>query len=110
MPKLSEVLDAARKHVAGGWHEPLSLAADGTICDVQSEGIAKFCTHDAIVVAAAGDGGVAVDAELALARQLELSGEKRSLTTWLEDEHRMHGDVLRLFTTAAAHARATEGR
>lgn len=110
MPNLSEVLERARKLVAGGWHEPLSLAADGTICDVKAEGIERFCVNDALTVAAADDFGAIVDAELALVKQLQLSGERRSLTAWLEDKHRGHGDVLALFTRAAAHARAEESR
>lgn len=110
MRNLSEVLDAARRHVAGGWHEPLSLDAGGRICTPNDEGISRFCATDAIHAAAAGDFDLAVDAELAIARQLQLTGEQRSLATWLEDEHRLHGDVLRLFSKAVAHARAGESR
>ncbi len=113
MRKLSEVLDRARKHVAGGWHEPMSLTSGGHICAPNDEGIERFCVNDAIHIAAGGahaDFNLQVDAELALMRQLQLSGEKRSLATWLEDERRMHGDVLQLFSRAAAHARTTEAR
>lgn len=110
MPKLSEVLERARKHVAGGWREPMSTTANGTICAPTDEGIANFCVNDAIEAAAAGDFVRQVDAEIALARQLQLRGEKRSLSTWLEHENTLHGDVLQLFSQAAAHARTTEGR
>lgn len=110
MQKLSEVLEAARRHVAGGWHEPLSLAADGRICSSADEGITQFCVADAIEVAAGGAFILHVEAELELAKQLRLRGEQRSITTWLEDQHTLHGDVLQLFTTAAAHARAEESR
>lgn len=108
--KLSEVLERARKHVAGGWHEPMSLTSSGTICAPTDEGIDKYCVNDAIEAAAAGDFVRQVDAEIALARQLQLRGERRSLAAWLENPNTLHGDVLQLFSFAAAHARTTEAR
>lgn len=107
---LSEVLERARRHVANGWHEPMSLTSSGAICAATDEGIEKFCVVDAIETAAAGNFELQVDAEIALSRQLQLGGEKRSLSTWLEHEKTLHGDVLQLFTRAAAHARAEESR
>ena len=112
MPLLSEVLERARTHVAGGWHEPMSLDASGVICAPNDEGISRFCVSDALHVAAGGrsaDIDAQVDAELELAAQLRHAGERRSLSTWLEDKHTLHGDVLRLMHTAAQHLRA-EGR
>lgn len=113
MPKLSEVLDRARKHVAGGWHEPTSLTSGGTICAPNDEGIAKFCVTDAIHSAAGGssaDIDLQMNAELAIIEQLQFTGERRSLSTWLEHEKTRHGDVLELFSRAIAHARAEESR
>lgn len=107
---LSEVLERARKHVAGGWREPMSTTSAGTICAADDEGIANYCVNDAIEAASAGDFVRQVDAELALVRQLQLRGEKRSLSTWLEHEHTLHGDVLQLFSFAVSHARAEESR
>lgn len=106
--RLSEVLERARKHIAGGWHEPMSLTSSGAICAPNDEGIEKFCVADAIEVAAGGSFVMQVDAELELAKQLSLRGEKRSLTTWLEHPNTLHGDVLQLMNTAAAHLRAED--
>lgn len=108
--RLSEVLEQARKHVAGGWREPMSTTSSGVICAPTDEGIANFCVADAIELAAAGDFVLQVDAELALVRQLQLRGEQRSLASWLEHESTLHGDVLQLFSRAVAHHRAGEGR
>jgi hypothetical protein len=110
MPNLSEVLERARKHVAGGWHEPMSTTSSGTICSASDEGIANYCVSDALEAAAGGDFGLHLEGELAIGKQLQLSGERRSLQTWLEDEKRLHGDVLALFSRAIAHARAEESR
>lgn len=110
MPNLSEVLERARKHVAGGWREPMSTTSAGIICSSADEGIANYCVSDALEAAAAGDFGLHIDAELAVAKQLQLAGEQRSLQTWLEHGKTMHGDVLSLFSRAIAHARAEESR
>ena len=117
MPLLSEVLARARKHVAGGWHEPLSLASDGTICDAQAEGIAKYCLHDALIAAAAGDVDAHLAAEAELAQQLPADlpyadrwGHAMTPNTWAAMPGRTHDEVLALFTAAQGHARAEESR
>lgn len=115
---LSELLTRAREHLRGGWHEPLSLASDGTICDRQSEGIEKFCVHDALLTAAP-DVDAFLAAEEALTKQLRLDpllprtnawGHAMTLNEWAAEPERTHGQVLQLFTRAHAQALTKEIR
>lgn len=105
----SEVIEAARRHLAGGWHEPLSLASDGTICDAQCEGIDRFCCHDALLTAG-GDVDSFRAAEDLVQRQLQLQGVTVSLNEWAMDPGRTHAEVLQLFARAAKHAATKESR
>lgn len=114
MRALSEVIKRARAHLAGGWHEPLSLASDGTICDSQCEGIARFCCHDALLTAA-GDVDGFREAEQLVTKQLPGDlphvtawGHAMSLNEWAAMPGRTHDEVLVLFDQAARHALTRE--
>lgn len=114
---LSELLDKARGHIDGGWHEPLSLASDGTICDVQCEGIARFCLHDALLTAAAGDVDAHLAAEEVLAKQLPADapevdawGHAMTPNVWAAMPGRTQAEVIALLNRAAKHALTKEQR
>lgn len=115
---LSDVILRAHEHLRGGWHEPLSLASDGTICDVKCEGIARFCVHDALLTAA-GDVDSFMAAEELLSKRLRLDplvpstnawGHAMTLNEWVAEPERTHGEVLQLFKRAHAQAEAKEHR
>lgn len=108
--RTSEVLRRGRELVAGGWHEPMSLDAQGHICAADDEGIARFSVVDALAVAAQGDVPLAMRAEDELARQLRVAGVSLHLTRWLEADGRTQAEVLRLFARAHSHAVAGETR
>lgn len=108
MRTTSEVLQRARALVAGGWHEPLSLDAQGRICTADDEGISRFCLADALQVAAAGDVGAYMRAEDIIERQLASSGWTEPVYRWLELPERTHAEVLRLLQRAHAHTTAKE--
>lgn len=108
--KTSLVLSRARHHLAGGWNEPMSLAADGTICPRDDEGITKFCTHDALAVAAGDDVAADAAAELELNRALRARGDTQSFAHWVSEPGRTHAEVLELFARAERHALAEESR
>jgi hypothetical protein len=107
--KVSEVLTKARALLAGGWN-PISLAADGTICSRTDEGITKFCARDAIATAAAGDSAADDAAELELNRALRARGDLQSFTLWEQLPGRTQAEVLELFARAERHALAEESR
>lgn len=107
----SEVLTKARAHVAGGWHEPLSLDAQGHICGRHDEGITRFCLLDAMLTAAAGDIDVFFAAEAHLVEKLRREGQlgaDEPLYRWLESPRRTQGDVLLALAQTANRARAQE--
>lgn len=108
--RTSEVLRRGRELVAGGWHEPMSLNAQGHICAADDEGLSRFSVVDALAVAAQGDVPLAMRAEDELARQLRVAGVSQHLTRWLEAEGRTQAEVLRLFARAHSHAVAGETR
>ena len=108
--KRSHVLRKARALLAGGWNEPMSLAANGTICARDDEGIAKFCTRDALATAAAGDVEADDAAELELNRALRARGDTQSFALWAQLPGRTHAEVLELFARAERHALAEESR
>lgn len=105
---LSEVLEQARRQIAGGWSEPLSLDADGFVCDHRAEGINRFCLFDALQ-ASVTSGAEHIAAEAALVERLRMEGPL-DLATWLEEPERKRADVVLLLGQAAARARAVESR
>lgn len=116
---LSETLTRAHHHLTGGWHEPLSLASDGTIYDRQAEGIERFCVHDALLTAAAGDVKAFMVAEELLTKLVRLDpsvprttswGHHMTLHEWAAEPCRTHDEVLQLFARAAKHAATKESR
>lgn len=108
--KTSEVLTRARELLAGGWHEPFSVAADGTLRDRDHEDAVRFCTRDAIALAARVDGAADDAAELELNRALRAAGHAWSFCVWVALPDRTHNDVLQLFAKAIAHSLAEESR
>ena len=110
MPKLSEVLTRARRAVAGGWAEPMSLTAAGHICAIEDEGITRYCVHDALELGAQFDPDLQGEAWEAVARQLALRVQRHDLGTWLSEAGRTHHEVLSLLAHTEAHAHAEESR
>ena len=106
----SEVLAKARAHVAGGWHEPLSLDAGGRICTHADEGISRYCLLDALLAASHGDLDAMFAAEAVLVAQLRHAGWDAPMYRWLERNGRTHREVLQLLTKSHAHAVAKESR
>lgn len=120
---LADVLEKARQLLAGGWSEPFSLDAAGTICLPDDEGIEKFCFDDALLVAAGHDSALAeaaqariefkggffglADAERFVAGDFS-RGKSRTeiLSHWIADPNRTQRDVLQLIASAAARCRA----
>lgn len=108
MRTTSEVLRRARELLAGGWHEPLSLDAQGHICTADDEGLSRLCLADALQVASAGDVGAYMRAEDAIERQLASMGWTEPVYRWLELPERTQAEVLRLLQRAHAHTTAKE--
>lgn len=109
----SELLTKARHHVAGGWHEPLSLDAAGHICGRNDEGITRFCLLDAMLTAAGDDLDALFAAEAGLVEKLHRDGqlgEQEPFYRWLEAPTRTQGDVLLLLAQVTNRLRAQEGR
>lgn len=106
MRKLSEVLAAARAHIAGGWSPLISRDASGQACDHNDEGITRFCVVDALLAAAGGDLELWWRAGCVLVRQL--AGSK--LGDWEAAPKRTQAEVLQLFTRAHFNAVAQETR
>ena len=109
---VAELLSRARALLAGGWHEPLSLDAQGAICGPDDEGVAHFCVADALAVAAAGDVAAHLRAEELLEQQAQLlpAGAGLSLNAWLAFRGRAQSEVVALFARAQARALAEESR
>lgn len=107
----SEVLHRARALIAGGWHEPLSLDAQGAICGRTDEGITKFCLLDALLTACAEDLDAFFAAEAAVVTQVrhrDPSHRDAPLYRWLEATSRTQADVLFVLAQAAKASRAKE--
>lgn len=108
--KTSEVLTRARHLLAGGWSEPFSVAADGTLRDREHEDAVRFCTRDALALASRVDGAADEAAEIALNRMLRAMGPTQSFSLWVALPGRTHAEVLELFARAIAHSVVEESR
>jgi hypothetical protein len=104
---VADVLEGARRHIAGGWAEPLSLDSAGHICRHDDEGLARFCVFDALEVAARGDVDAWMAADAVLEEQLRARGVRDgAVWAWLETPGRKQDEVVQLLGRAAARARA----
>lgn len=96
-------LEKVRETVAGGWHEPFSLDAEGRLCTVDDEGITRVCVVDSVKMAA----GQNIDLRLATFEVLEARfRDVGGMARWLEAPGRQLPDVLRFLERATAHLRA----
>ncbi len=106
MTHLEKALKEARAMVASGWHEPFSLGTDGKLCTAHDEMIARYCTHDALHLAAVSIADPLWMEQL-LCKLLGL-GEWGfpEFAAWLEAPERKQADVLHLFDRAILRAKA----